>query len=274
MHAPRWHRPKGFTLIDLLVLIAVLGFFLAVCLMSVHRARSTAARADCQNNLRQLVLGAINCADTYRGRLPPLAGTYPDQKSTGTVFFHMLPFVEQQQLYQATFDGKSYSVWRARTSRKSVAIFVCPDDETRPQGGRYKDWLATSSYAGNFLIFGDPATRRLQGMAKFPASIQDGTSQTIMFTERLQVCHGTPCGWGYAALNYPAPMFAYYSQARFQVQPTPADCDPALAQSPHASGINVGMADGSARVVSRDISPETWWHACTPNGNDIIGDDW
>jgi prepilin-type processing-associated H-X9-DG protein len=155
-----------------------------------------------------------------------------------------------------------------------VKIFICPDDKTSPQGGRFKGWLATSNYAGNFLVFGDPATRSLNGTNRYPASIKDGTANTIMFTERFQVCNGTPCGWGYAALNYPAPMFAFYSQARFQVQPAASECDPARPQSPHADLINVGMADGSARAVPGTVSPQTWWYACTPDGNDVLGNDW
>ena len=57
-----------------------------------------------------------------------------------------------------------------------------------------------------------------------------------MFAQRYQMCNDSPCGWGYASLYYWAPMFGYYSQAKFQNAPTQTECDPALAQSIGSSG--------------------------------------
>jgi type II secretory pathway pseudopilin PulG len=100
-------RRCGWTLVELLVIIAVAGFLVAICLTKVQKARIAAARSECINNLRQVVLGSINCTDTYGSRLPPLAGPFPNAKSTGTIFFHILPFIEKQQLYTTASDGKN-----------------------------------------------------------------------------------------------------------------------------------------------------------------------
>jgi hypothetical protein len=60
------------------------------------------------------------------------------------------------------------------------------------------------------------------------------------------------------------------------VLPNPWDqvCDYRLAQSPHPGGIQVGLGDGSARFVSGSVSGETWWAACTPGNNEVLGNDW
>ena len=83
-----------------------------------------------------------------------------------------------------------------------------------------------------------------------------------------------PTGWGFHGANYSAPMFAYYSKSRFQLTPSAADCNPALPQTPHAAGIQAGLADGSVRIVTDVCSAQTWWYACTPNGGEILGADW
>jgi hypothetical protein len=60
----------------------------------------------------------------------------------------------------------------------------------------------------------------------------------------------------------------------FQVQPTPAQCNPVLPQTPHTSGMIVGLMDGSVRNVSSSISNTTWWWACTPRGGEVLPSDW
>jgi prepilin-type processing-associated H-X9-DG protein len=48
----------------------------------------------------------------------------------------------------------------------------------------------------------------------------------------------------------------------------------AVATSPHTGGINVGMGDGSVRLVTQGISGVTWWYAITPTGGEVLGPDW
>jgi hypothetical protein len=110
--------------------------------------------------------------------------------------------------------------------------------------------------------------------ASIPQTFQDGTSLTIAFTERYQMCNDNRCAWGYPELYYWAPMFAYYSEGKFQVRPAADQCDPALPQSIHPEGIHVAMGDASVRNVSPTISPQTWWYACTPAGGETLGKDW
>lgn len=268
-------RP-GFTLFQLLVILALLGVLLGLLLPAVQKVREAAARTQCQNNQKQLGLAMHNMNDTY-GKLPPLVGYFPGpaDRSNGTIYFYMLPFIEQDNLYKLAMDEKGgYFVWHNGVYKHVIRTFISPLDGSAPADNLYQGWLGLTSYAANFQVFGDVASGSMQGSARIPNTFTDGTSNTIVFTTRYQMCREQPCGWGYAG-DYPwAPAFAWQTTAKFQPTPSPAECDPDRAQGMMSAGINVGMADGSTRLVSRDISPQTWWYACTPNGGEVLGNDW
>src|SRR5262245_41997204 len=106
MSRSRPNRRWGLALIELLVLLAllmlVLGFFLA----ALGGLWLSEGRIKSSNNLRQITLGTINCADTQGGRLPPgAANWFPSaapvaNNGYGPCLFHVLPYVEQDNLYK------------------------------------------------------------------------------------------------------------------------------------------------------------------------------
>jgi type II secretory pathway pseudopilin PulG len=265
----RQHRARtGISLIEVFIVLAVLIILGGLLWLALPRVQQAAAQTQCQNNLRQLGIAFHSCNDAM-GQLPPIVGAYPKTaRGHGTLFFHFLPYVEQDPIYKASIgDDGGFYIWNNRAFRNKINTFICPDDKSAPEDGLYKDWLATSNYVGSWLVFGE-------GGARIPAAFPDGTSNTIVFTERYQMCNGTPTAWGYPGLYYWSPMFAYYSQAKFQTTPSQQQCDPALAQSAHPFCIPVGMGDASVRMVDRTISPQTWWYACTPAGGEVLGPDW
>jgi prepilin-type processing-associated H-X9-DG protein len=239
------------------------------------RVREAAARAQCSNNLKQIILAMHNVNDTYN-KLPPLAGAFPVAPTgdQGTYFFHILPFIEQDNLWKNSADDAGiHSAWNSGIYGKSLPIYLCPQDKTGAADHLYGGWLATGSYAANFLVFGDPNSYSMQGSARIPTSFPDGTSNTIAFAERSQVCNGEPNGWAYDGTSSRTPAFAFTSTGKPQVQPESKRCDPSLPQSPHPGGTNIGMADGSVRFLSASVSAQTWWAACTPAGGEVLGSD-
>jgi prepilin-type processing-associated H-X9-DG protein len=159
------------------------------------------------------------CHDTA-GRLPPAQGWFPGAGPAGGagwggVFFHLLPYLEQDNLYKSALvtganpmgenpgPGQAYysSTGGVGTGNfigaKPIKVYTCPSDPSVPSGP-YTDQFfnlpwATGSYAGSFMIFGVPngalnGWLTWQGMASIPASFQDGTSSTILFAERYAVC--------------------------------------------------------------------------------------
>src|SRR5438105_3475134 len=138
----RWARWRGFTLIELLVVIAIIAILIALLVPAVQKVREAAARADCSNNLKNISLATVHASDVYK-KMPIGMGMYPshgdrwnsaqDDKDGvpqrwrdvpssgyGSVFFHILPFIEQGNLYKQSINGggggwaggpQTYSCW-------------------------------------------------------------------------------------------------------------------------------------------------------------------
>src|SRR5947199_1967059 len=101
----RW-RITGFTLIELLVVIAIIAILIGLLVPAVQKVREAANRIRCTNNLKQMSLATVNCADQHEGKLPPSIGLYPGTgtpaafQSNGGTFLHILPYIEQDNLFK------------------------------------------------------------------------------------------------------------------------------------------------------------------------------
>jgi type II secretory pathway pseudopilin PulG len=262
----RIQKSYGFCLVELVAVLALGSLLLGLLLPAAPAARGAAADIQCQNNLHVLAVAMHNFESAYK-QLPPLVDPMPGSNQNGTFLFYALPFVEEVALHKSSKDKDgSYVVWLNNTWSQPIKLFACPSDPWPPSNGVYNQWLATTNYAGNWQVFGKGGN----SLARIP----DGTAVTIMVAERYQLCDGTPCAWGYPERDYRAPMFAYYSEAKFQVKPAEDRCDPALPQAFHRGGIHIALCSAAVRTVSDSISPQTWWYACTPNGGEVLGKDW
>jgi prepilin-type N-terminal cleavage/methylation domain-containing protein/prepilin-type processing-associated H-X9-DG protein len=114
--SPRAFRNTGFTLVELLVVIAIIGVLVALLLPAIQAAREAARRSQCQNNLKQIGLGALNHENTH-GFFPSGGWSYdwgPDpDKGFGSDqpagwIYNLLPYIEQQNL-RALGKGIAYN---------------------------------------------------------------------------------------------------------------------------------------------------------------------
>jgi len=296
-----FRRNRGFTLIELLVVIAIIAILIGLLVPAVQKVREAAARIQCTNNLKQMSLGTVNCADSNGTKLPPSIGVYPGAmnqsayNSNGGTFLHILPYIEQDNVFKATLanpdpDGRNgnnptYSQWTAPAQNSFIKTYVCPSDASivRTEGGRSSYGINGQIFKYNYAGWGG------DGLLRFPSQIPDGTSQTIFYTEKLSNTKNcTGCCNNYLNNYWPdwGPIIssqdcseptgpgALLQTGCNQLQLGRSICDGNRASSPHPGGINAALGDGSVRFVTAGVSWQTWWAAMTRNGNEVLGSDW
>ncbi|MBN9122953.1 MAG: DUF1559 domain-containing protein, partial [Planctomycetes bacterium] len=178
----RARQRTGFTLIELLVVIAIVAALLGLFLPAVQKVREAAARVKCGNNLRQLGLASHAAHDANRS-LPPGLGYWSGRSAFGTYHFHLLPFVEQDPLYQQSLHAGVYFVANNQVFAQPVKPYRCPADPSAPDDGPAKDLVGNSwgvaTYVANVQVVCkvDPTgtLSSTEHAAQIPGSIPDGT---------------------------------------------------------------------------------------------------
>ncbi|MFL5340581.1 MAG: DUF1559 domain-containing protein, partial [Gemmataceae bacterium] len=207
----------GFTLIELLVVIAIIAILIGLLLPAVQKVREAAARAKCQNNLKQIGLGMHNYHGTFE-RLPPPRGSLGLDFGQTTAGFtqyrgwmcEVLPYIEQDNLYRAMMTyNKPSPGWSSTFFQwyvTPIPIYQCPSD-LRNQGPPRPGNGAYTSYLG---VTGNDATQNAQingptnGIFKINpdtykgirlTDITDGTTNTLMIGERPVAYPDAGWGW-------------------------------------------------------------------------------
>jgi prepilin-type N-terminal cleavage/methylation domain-containing protein len=276
-HSPHCRRRRGLSLIELLVVLAMIAVMVGLLLPALQKCREISVRIQSQNKLRQIGIGLHNF-DSARNHLPGFVNpSQPDSKDDPPLYA-ILPFVEAQPTSQ-------------------VPLYIDPSDPTsalqfgrnmraRPRGN--------SGYAVNKLAF--------DGLPDLASGFTDGTSNTIAVAEHYSRCGPSGRFNFIYSLRYSIAKSvdhqavnelrratfadAYYGDvvpvadgagsvrpsregATFQMRPLPDQCDPSIAQTGFSGGMLVLLFDGSVRLVQEGIAPPVFWAAVTRNGGEV-----
>lgn len=221
-HSPR----RAFTMVELLVTIAILGLLLAILMPGVQSARETARRMKCASNLRQVGLAALYHHEAKKA-LPPgytqdrinAAGQVWKAGSTSgysfqghSVFYFLLPFIEEKGLFDkmdARVPLNNRSAVPHAKAAAALPVVTCPTDvfpEGNPHQYSSTEWYGVTSYRANggsrpffatsstndgmFMATGSQARKAASAPPGQPVrlkTVSDGTAKTLLFAESAHV---------------------------------------------------------------------------------------
>ncbi len=270
-------RP-GFTMIQLLVVLALLLFLLVALLPAVQRIRQAAARTHSVNNLKQIGIALHSYHDVHKHFPAPFDGG----KNKVSLHVQLLPYIEQANLYNEYFQNGS-------KKEHLIPVFVSS------QAGKNNPDPADGiqNYAANLRLFAD-ASRQAAADKKIPAlkavvpgririvEVTDGSSNTVMFATKYGKCGMGGSHYLSAPNSSTAAFFGQNpatttasptsATATFQLAPTQKQCrfSPLMAQSFTTYGMEILLVDGSVHFLRPGYRAESWNHLLNPYDGAVI----
>ena len=267
----RFFVRAGFSLVELLVVIAVIGLLISLLLPAVQAAREAARRLGCANNLHQIGIGLQSYHDSYQRfplggvemrslRNPDGSLRYPNGVQLAWSAY-ILPYIELQSIarqidYKKGFDSPE----NAPAAANVISTYLCP---SAIRQSYVNDGRGACDYGG---IYGEriaspnnpPKGAMLYTQFVRIRDITDGAAHTLMVTEDS----GWRDGQWINGLNVFDVAYAINSAPLFENDP----------RSKHKGGVNGLMADGSVRFLANEMELNVLAAICTRCGGEPVGD--
>jgi prepilin-type N-terminal cleavage/methylation domain-containing protein/prepilin-type processing-associated H-X9-DG protein len=271
---PSWFNSlphRAFTLVELLVVIAIIGVLVALLLPAVQAAREAARRVSCLNNTVQLGLSLHNYEFHFEN-LPP-GCTNPDgpirnepQGIHISWIVKVLPYLEQNALYKRIDQAAgAYAEVNAEARAVQVSVLRCPSDPfpyVNPAGTTARSNYAACHHGVEAPIDDDNHGLLFLNSKVRYSQIYDGSSVTILLSE----AQTSPSSLGWLSGTRATLRNTSVIEEPRPYLPQPAAQDGAEQEksgsltvggfgSHHPGGVNIALADGSTRFLSRNTEP-------------------
>lgn len=291
---------RAFTLVELLVVVAIIGILIALLLPAVQAAREAARRTSCFNNLKQIGVGLHHYHNAYLV-LPPgyiahdLASGLPDaegQRGWGWASY-LLPFMEQSNVSEQLirFEDPILATVNAAARTYKLPMYRCSSDDGLDEfdlrdeatPGVVLTRLAAANYIGvfgsneieDFLGLGPGSVCRGNGTFYHNsrmrmADVRDGLSQTLFIGERSSRLGQST--WVGAVPGGEESIQRILGIADHPPNHPTGHFDD--FSSYHPAGTNFLLGDGSVRLLTEMIDLYLYQALCTSNESDLTNGDW
>jgi prepilin-type N-terminal cleavage/methylation domain-containing protein len=275
-------RAKAFTLIELLIVIAIIGILVALLLPAIQAAREAARRMSCQNNLKQIGLAIQNYAQTQKHLPPPKLGAKQFNAMGGT-FIALLPYLEESSRF-AVYDCTKLvdDPVNLPITSQPVSVYLCPsmnvpravpepaaNEKLGPGSYMISTRSAYEKYENLDGAFANPSDDGRYSLGF--RNITDGTSRTLAigetnFGHRDWLWSGTGAldgtiewgdqtwahgywalAWGHMASKTPI----VFNNVVNYASPYSNRC----FRSDHVGGVYFVLLDGSVRFLTSESDP-------------------
>jgi prepilin-type N-terminal cleavage/methylation domain-containing protein/prepilin-type processing-associated H-X9-DG protein len=299
-------RRKGFTLVELLVVISIIGMLMALLLPAVQSARESGRSNTCRNNMRNLSLATIqyeSARNIYPGYDNDILTTNAASVQTNgndrrSWTFVILPYMDHRSLYDKHKNNNTAN----SDIGEGLEITICPSNPPETIGGTSTSYVVNSGQLDNAPTATLPADYQANGvfhyskgaagsngaisMAAAYIAGQDGLGTTIMMSENADSRNWTDVDERWTGFTYdydngtpgptpsPSPgnptrslgLNINFGQSK---NSTPQDTSAGWARpsSFHPNGINFVFCDGHVRFVSDTIAYGVFQALMTPRGS-------
>ena len=284
MKNPRLHKMSAMSLVELLIVMAIISLLVQLTIPAVQAAREAARRTQCQNNMRQLGLAAQNYESAHR-LLPP--GWVREEKLDHNHVQFLLPYIEMAALHQQ-YDFKVS--WNDKKNepltRVEIPTVRCPTaPQDHPFISDYAVYMGVREAYNKILVDEKILQPRentdgaLRGKPTPSAQVVDGISNTIFLCEmvgRPDKYHfgGRPVSGKVDGSRWASPVGRFEINGRcngtkFHVGSQVVNCtNNNEIFSFHPQGANFLYGDASVQLLSEDIDPDVLVTMLTAKAND------